>query len=310
MSEVKVYIGLTGAQCECNRFEFAEGIVLEHIYAHFIAPHLLAFVKPQKPDQPHPAPWAIIDGGGGQDIELQLQVDETFAPNQPWTFAWWIVALIRLRTNANLLASVYANHPLTKESTSLKDFRIKTLEFVQSVLTISPSTSPDILKISDLEWVKQHWYAAAEMMPSPEFSIIFHVLVECRFVRKPELALLMLWAGLEEVFSPNKSELRFRVSSLLAAYLEPPGRKRLQRQKEIAKLYDLRSSAAHGRGENAIQAFRDTYELARSIIFKMIAERKVPTKGELEERLFGVEPENRPPSIATTARPDSPENAA
>jgi hypothetical protein len=102
---------------------------------------------------------------------------------------------------------------------------------------------------------------------------------QAQFVHRPQLA-LMLWTGLEELFSPSKSELRYRISSLIAAYLEPPGRGRLGRQKDIAKLYDLRSIAAHGRAENSLEPLWDTYALARQVAIKVINEDHVPTNTE------------------------------
>ena len=53
------------------------------------------------------------------------------------------------------------------------------------------------------------------------------------------------WGALEALFSPSTSELKFRVSSLIAAYFEVPGVERVKCQREVAKLYDKRSTAAH-----------------------------------------------------------------
>ena len=64
---------------------------------------------------------------------------------------------------------------------------------------------------------------------------------------------------------------------------------RLARQKAIAKLYDSRSAAAHGGGDIAAEPLWKTYNLAREVVLKIIADGHAPTRQELESRMFGVE---------------------
>ena len=102
------------------------------------------------------------------------------------------------------------------------------------------------------------------------------------------VAMMTLWGAIEQIFSPAKQELRFRVSALLASYLEPPGTDRLALHKRIIKLYDKRSEVAHGAATGNPQAFRDTYALMASALLKIIEQRHVPTRDELEQLLFGT----------------------
>jgi hypothetical protein len=147
-----------------------------------------------------------------------------------------------------------------------------------------------VLSVVDLEWTRDHWDSRFHLREdSPSFRLLFEATDQAAFNRSPELALLTLWAGLEDLFSPAKSELRYRISSLIAAFLNPPGRLRLEHQKSIAKLYDARSSAAHGRAAALREPLWDIYDLARRVVIKIITEDRVPTKGELEERLFGAD---------------------
>jgi hypothetical protein len=115
-------------------------------------------------------------------------------------------------------------------------------------------------------------------------------LDQVHFVRDYGLGLLLVWAALEGLFSPSRTELRFRVSALIASFLEPPGGKRRVLNSEVAKLYDARSSAAHQRSSIDRKALFESMILLRRIIIKIISESHVPSKDELEGFLFGVKP--------------------
>ena len=107
-------------------------------------------------------------------------------------------------------------------------------------------------------------------------------------MRDPSLALVSLWGALENIFSPTKSELRFRLSALIASYLEAPGPKRLELQRHVARMYDARSTPGNGVVEDDAVVLRDTFELLRRVIISIIDRRHVPSKEELEANLFGV----------------------
>jgi hypothetical protein len=103
------------------------------------------------------------------------------------------------------------------------------------------------------------------------------------------LALLSLWEALEGMFSPAKTERKFRVSTNIASYLEPLGTPRMELRKRVGKPYDARSQAAHGGSELPKDALRDSYSLTKRVISKVIEENEVPDREKLDEALFGVE---------------------
>jgi hypothetical protein len=75
-------------------------------------------------------------------------------------------------------------------------------------------------------------------------------------------------------------------------------------QKDIAKLYDKRSAAAHGKPKHDAEDLLATFNLLRRVLFEIIIDRGVvPSKEALEAALFGVEPSVRTanPSINTDA---------
>ena len=137
--------------------------------------------------------------------------------------------------------------------------------------------------------VRDHWFDAGKLLSqSEDLSTAFQAFDATTMAASISVAMMTLWGAIEQIFSPAKQELRFRVSALLASYLEPPGRDRLALHKRIMKLYDKRSEVAHGAASGNAQAFRDTYALMASALLKIIEQRHVPTRDELEQLLFGI----------------------
>lgn len=109
-------------------------------------------------------------------------------------------------------------------------------------------------------------------------------------VASPSLGLLTLWDALEHLFAPSKQELRFRVSALIASHLEAPGNARLELHRQLTKLYDARSEAAHTAKANSdVQAANATFQIAKRVLEKIIMRNQVPTRAYLDSLLFGVE---------------------
>ncbi|KRB07987.1 hypothetical protein ASD86_09310 [Lysobacter sp. Root690] len=140
-----------------------------------------------------------------------------------------------------------------------------------------------------VEWVRVHWDSAYKLYrDSAEFRIAIDALDTGQFIPNTGLSIVSMWGALEALFSPSTSELRFRVSALIAAYMEIPGASRHERQRTILKMYDKRSAAAHGKPTHNSDDLVQVLTLLREVVIKMIHEGRVPSKGELEVKLFGT----------------------
>lgn len=140
-----------------------------------------------------------------------------------------------------------------------------------------------------LYWVTEHWSTAIELRENhAELRLAMDALDRGQFIPNYALTIVSLWAALEALFSPAKTELRFRVSVLIASYLKEPGKERQKLHKRIMRLYEDRSAAAHGLAKSNPNALLETFELLRQVILKMIGEHHVPSKEELEAALFGI----------------------
>jgi hypothetical protein len=290
LEEFDLYGGLAGAELPVERYDLGHGITLSKTYAHLMAPFVMAFGRPE-PGQPHPAPWRATKGGFGFDVLSQIHVPREFAPPR-WfdrlNTVWWFVALLRFRASPYLVVPVVANGAFAKAVRDDEDIYFWPLEVENRMLMIDRNASHEIT-VEALDWIKRYWWDAGVLMNrSSEFNLLFQACAQCIFARHLSLALLSLWGALEGVFSPAKTELRFRISSNIAAFLEPSGPGRLELQKTVAKLYDARSQAAHGGSDLPADALCDTYALTKRVITKVIEANHVPTREDLDAALFGA----------------------
>jgi hypothetical protein len=58
-------------------------------------------------------------------------------------------------------------------------------------------------------------------------------------------------------------------------------------QKEIAKLYDKRSAAAHGKPKHDEEDLLASFNLLRRVLMTIIENKNVPSREDLEDLLFG-----------------------
>ena len=289
MAKDIIYGGLAGPDLPVPEFDFGRGITISTTYAHLMASFLMAF-SPAKPGKSHPAPWRPAKGGFGFDVVAELKLAEGFGENG-WfdrlNTIWWFVALLRFVATPNIRVLAIANRPFREGSDAI-DIEITPVEVEPKQLLIQRQDITE-LTLAHLEWVKEVWYRAGKLMgDSPEFNTLFQAADQSLFARTPSLALLSLWGALEAVFSPARTELRFRVSSNIAAFLEEPGAARLELQKKTAKLYDARSATAHGSKSTQPEDLLETFLLTKRVIAQIIETDNVPSKEKLEQRLFCV----------------------
>ena len=288
----QIVAGLSGIDLDFDVLELGKGVRLQKTYAHLMAPYMIAF-NPAPPGRHHPPPWKAAQGGFGYDITAELIVPETVEP------AWWgdrlklirwVIALLRLWANPNVSAPVSSNLPFADAKVA-KDNETMLIPHEVTPRGIQLQT-PDgaTVTVEQLSWVVENWESGEFLLGgSAPFHLAIEALDQVHFVRDRALAFVSIWAGIESLFSPAKAELRFRVSALLASYLESAGPDRRMLQKRLQKLYDARSSAAHGKGKHTTEALVESMQALRRALIKIISLCHVPTSDELDAMLFGEE---------------------
>jgi hypothetical protein len=290
MSSADLYAGLSGIDLSGDSFDLGEGLVIRSTYAHIFAPFTIAFAPAPAPGRHHPGPWASASGGVSYDIKAELFIPANVESryDSQTKLACVILFLLRIGINPAITLPVFSNRAFSTKPSSLeKDVIIQPFEVQPRIFPLGIDNSA--ANADSLSWVRDRWQVTNNIMTaSPEFTLAVDALDKGQFIQNTALTLVSLWGALEALFSPNTAELRFRVSALIAAFLAPPGVARQKRQKEIAKLYDKRSAAAHGKPKHSEQHLLDTFNLVREVLIKIIERGSVPTADELDEMLFGV----------------------
>lgn len=286
-----IHAGLSGIELELENFDLGEGVVLAKTYAHMMAPFMMAFTRAPAGEH-HPGPWKAASGGSGFDVNAELlipaHIEEKFGSKVQ--VAITLLFLLRLGVNPATTLPVFSNYPFASlpkignNEAQLLPFEVQRRHFPLGVVGGRANASA-------LTWVKDRWQVTHKLIgESTEFSLAVEAIDTGQFIQNPALTLVSLWGALEALFSPSTAELKFRVSSLIAAFLEPSGESRHALQKEIAKLYDMRSAAAHGKPRHETEDLLDTFNLLRRVLLRIIDRGSIPRKEQLERLLFGSEP--------------------
>ena len=284
-----LYGGLSGAELPADSFDLGEGVVLKRTYAHLMSPCLMAFARPG-PEGHHPAPWKAAKGGFGIDIEIEIRVPNTSilsCNSDPRETMWWIVALLRIAQVPFLMLPAISDQSFQTVRESKVEPKIEPFETEPRIFASAEGARREIPP-DTLDWVREKWISGGKLLNSnPGFHSALKAFDTATVRGKASSSLLALWGGLEQIFSPSPGELRYRVSSMLASYLEPPGESRLELYKKILKLYNERSVAAHTAKEMESGPMVETYVLMRNALVRIIDENVIPTQQDMEARLFG-----------------------
>lgn len=288
MSNIFHYAGLSHVAYEGAPFDLGYGITLRSTYAHLFSANMMAFEKAPK-GRPHPAPWRASQGGFGYDIEAELAVPtngEMPGGLSADDVAWLIASLLRLAEYAHLMVPVISDVSFGDAATSEQEPVLRPFE-IDSRILHSGNEEASSLSAKNLSWVKSVWPRTAELMRTcPPLNTALRAADACTVRGRPASALLMAWGALEELFAPSRAELRFRVSAHIAAYLEPPGPKRLELFKTVTDLYNARSKAAHTARDVEIAALIQSFVILRNALVRIVDGGVVPTQADLEKRLF------------------------
>ncbi|WP_207867915.1 hypothetical protein [Pseudomonas sp. 58(2021)] len=286
-----LYLGLSGLDLGGQIFELGEGIQLRSTFAHVFSSDILAFERPATPTSFHPGPWQAVSHKAGIDILAELYIPKEYAHPRlsNLEIGHTIISLLRLWADPQITLQVLAHGPVSelKERQSKNGGELVALLYSRRERHVNIALIDNENVLDGIDWVVDHWKDAIELRGlSPEFNLAIDTFDNAQCIPSTAMALVSIWGALEAIFSPHKAELVFRVSAQLAAFLEPRGVGRLQKQKEIVKLYNLRSAAAHGSPKHGGDDLVTTLELLRIAIIRMVERKVVPDKSMLEELLF------------------------
>jgi len=294
-----VYAGLAAIELPEEPVDFGDGVKLSRTFARFSTsfnfintgdtsvPNLDATKPGELPPLPPPAMWHLR--ARQLDVTSQLFVPESpgLQSTKAHQVARLLTSTLRLYADPAVTLVAISTHPYDSLiERRLEGCKLSPIEILPRHFPLGLVTSG--CNVNGISWVARHWKTVLRLYQShAEFRLAVDALDHGQFEPNPSLTLVALWGAIEALFSPSTTELRFRVSSLVAAFLEAPGSARLAKQRSVAALYDQRSAAAHGKPKHTPDHLLATFELVRSLLIKIIELGEVPTKAQLEERMFG-----------------------
>jgi hypothetical protein len=285
-----LYGGLSGVELDFAELDLTGGVSIRKIYAHLMTPHIMAFQRPEKPGGAYGGYWAAVSDGRPHDIHIELRLPNECGAklDEKVKFAKTVVALLRLHASPQFGLPIISNVPIEEAAAHSKKHHFLPVEPAPPFFSVRLK-GREILSKVHFGWTIDSLTDAIKLNKENEqFAFALSALDSWQTIRSGPLALVYIWAALENIFSPDKApELKFRVAALIASYLEGPGEQRKQKFKDVGRLYDARSKAAHGSSTHDVDVLYGTYDLLRKVVMKMIAQKKVPSKSELENNLFG-----------------------
>lgn len=286
-NEIK-FGGLSKVEMSDVEFDLGEGIFIRKTYAHLFAPFMMAF-KPPGENKVHGTPWKPAKGGIGFDILVEIEmpdIEEFKALFNQEEMIWIIASLIRLYSYPYLVISAISDTSFNKILDSEKEPIINPYETKHRIFNSSKDVQT-LLKEEHLNWLKDNWQKTARLLKNDlKFYAAFKAFDSAAIFGNPTSSLLTTWGAIEQLFSPNTGELKYRVSANLASFLEEPGTKRLELFKELSKLYNERSLAAHTSKQLDYKPLASSWIHLRNALMKIIEIGNVPTQDALEELIF------------------------
>lgn len=290
--DLPLYGAIANAEAREYEIDLGDGLLLRRCSGFIWSQSLFAFSPPPGPGLPHPAPWVAVKGNNpGFDIALEIIVPQNVRISgtlDRLNLVWFIPHLLRLRQKIPLFVPAVSNSTFSEPSSSGINAEIVMAERLYRRWW---AEHPEGAMLTDqtLGWVQQNWKPALQLWSISVFRNLMEAFDVLALVAKPSQGLVLLFGALESLFlaGMEKGELTFRLSAYVAAYLEPPGQKRIDLQEKVKRLYAARSRAAHGTKGDPLSDLRSTEDLFRRILVKIIEEKAIPTDERLKFSLFG-----------------------
>ena len=158
-----------------------------------------------------------------------------------------------------------------------------------------PPVKPRLLSMDDVEWACKFHHSFAEMMYKSNITFVIDVF-NAIYHPNPTVQLIMIWATIEAITKPteheeNKSGIRHSIRSRAAAILCDSAEEMKKKYDDIGVLYDLRSSASHGKDKfSSVELQKENFDdlvgsfsLLKDLLIRIVENNHLPNFEELEE---------------------------
>lgn len=283
-NEIELYAGIADARLQVDAFHFGHGIALSRTFAHLSAPFLAGFLpRPLREAVWRPEPRSF-------DVLAQLHVPEGSSPLRDLdrvNTVWWLAVLLRLKATPRLTVVGLSSEPFGGDPRIWRGAGFRPVEAEARRVDPDPSAAVEVRQ-EDLEWVRDHWVAGAELMAErPELRrSVRHFDQSCFAPGTPE-ALQAVWDSLAALFLPDPQDDGRRLAANLAVFLGVPAGERDDFLRAAGELLDARMASLEGATEGLEEPLGKTYALARTALVRIFESGYVPTLRELESGRLG-----------------------
>tara|TARA_R110002096_G_scaffold270796_1_gene464665 strand:- start:91 stop:945 length:855 start_codon:yes stop_codon:yes gene_type:complete len=201
--------------------------------------------------------------------------------------AWLLNTLLVLRkkTNINSIALLNQSWNKLKDINNIQanlcDYHVKMLK--------TESLNELNVENGDIEWIKKYYENANTLaFENEKFRYALEVINSWRYCVDVKSAIAILWAAIESIVNVS-IEISYRLSLSISSLLYERGDERIQKFKEIKKLYTLRSKVVHGsnlKDSQIEKALVESFELLSELIVFMIEKNKFIKDIDFENAIF------------------------
>lgn len=221
------------------------------------------------------------------NYELAISRDLNFDDKTCFTLAYHFASALRVKSLTEFLVPAVSDHSWsTIEAITDASCVVRLLEDVPAAQRIYPTTP---VSTAEASWAADNFHRYLGLAADPKFVLATEALTAQHHIHSKRLMSASLWSGIEALFE-IQSELRFRISALVATVLETRGASRRELAKKVQKLYDVRSKAVHGSSINdtaLIDHVKEVRQLLSRLLCRFVELEKIPSAADLEEELFG-----------------------
>jgi hypothetical protein len=225
--------------------------------------------------------------GVNYELAVFLQDGEIETVNEALNYGWLFFTALRIRTNVDFL--VPAALDCSWNSLAAYDDHSRLVTLLEDAPKATRKSKPYLVMLEDIQWAAEH---VEDLRPHWE-NTAFRLATECfnthRNSGNERYAATALWSGIEALFD-IEHELRFRLATSIASFLEPRGPARLDLYRKVVKLYDIRSKIVHGanvKPEVISQHLNDASELLARLLMAIV-EKDYPTRQMIDELIFSL----------------------
>jgi hypothetical protein len=276
-----LYTSIHGCDFPVERFEFGEGIILSKAESHIESNCMIG-----ENERSHSF---VMKYERTLQLDYQIEIpnfdNEDKLTQSQFGVSFLIASLMRLKISPFIIRPFGSNMSL-KEPFE-KNFSSHKYILEYGKLRMNLEEKNITATIEDLEWIKKYWINVDSLLKCDQsFFDAYIACDEALHSQRKSVALITIWGALERIFLSERSELRYRVSLNIATYLEPPGDERKKLYLRIKKLYDDRSKSAHGHKDENEESFKDSFDLLKRALVKIIETNIVPTVTDIESMIL------------------------